>query len=419
MNPDDPQSDHDFGAAFPLPKQDSTPMQSNDNSDAAADFVRQKVEAAYAAEPSAAEEALDVAETTVNTGRTKHQEFIYNLTNSGKSLAEIQTAWHEYYAGLTDVEKHQVWQEFYSMHAQASHYAAAQSSMAPAAELQEPQLQYEEIPLKPPTIGQLQLPKSVTRTLADLRDYAMGTVSSRKKLKPMEHVQSLLFGLGVGSLVVLIVMFSFFNERFIAPFIQPSRNVNNTEIISSNTASGNSAEVIIPKINVEIPVVYDVNTINDNVIETALERGVVHYADTATPGQNGNVVVVGHSSNNIFNPGKYKFAFVLLSRLDNGDTFYLQKDGKRFTYQVYKKEIVKPTDVSVLQPTDKQATATLITCDPPGTSANRLVVIGEQISPEVASNSGQTATGTTAAKTAIIPGNSPSLWSRFTNWFTH
>jgi sortase A len=422
MNPDNQQSDRDFGAAFPLPGQNSAPQQNDGDSNPAADLVRQKVEAAYAAEPSAAEEALDVAETTARAKRTKHQEFIYNLTNSGKSLAEIQTAWHEYYAGLTDVEKHAVWQEFYSMHAQASHYSAAQSSMAPAptAEVAETQLQYEEIPLKPPTMNQLQLPKSVSRTLADLRDYAMGSVNTRKKLKPMEHVQSLLFGLGVGSIVILIVMFSFFNERFLAPFIQPSRNVNNTEIISSNTASGNNPEVIIPKINVEIPVVYDVNTIDDNTIETALERGVVHYADTAAPGQNGNVVVVGHSSNNIFNPGKYKFAFVLLSRLNNGDTFYLQKDGKRYTYQVYKKEIVKPTDISVLQPsTDKQATATLITCDPPGTSTNRLVVIGEQISPSIAGNSSETAQGTAATKTAIIPGNSPTLWSRFTNWFTH
>lgn len=418
MNPDDHPPQHDFGAAFPLPNNSSGSPQNNSLKNTAADLVRQKVEAAYANEPDAADEALEIAEIGPSQKRTKHEEFIYNLTNSGKSLAEIQTAWHEYYAGLPDIERHQVWQEFYSMHAQASHYAAAQNSMAPQS--QESQLQYEEMPLKPPAMtGQLPgLPKAVTKTLSDLRDYALGSVNSRKKLKPMEQIQSLLFGLGVGTIVVLIFLFSFFNERFIAPFIQPSRSVSNTEIIASDAATGNNPEVIIPKINVEIPVVYDVNTINDDAIETALERGVVHYADTAVPGQDGNVVIVGHSSNNIFNPGKYKFAFVLLSRLENGDTFYLQKDGKRFTYQVYKKEIVKPTDVSVLQPTEKEATATLITCDPPGTSTNRLVVIGEQISPSLASNSAQTAQGTVAAKTAIIPGNSPSLWSRFWHWFS-
>jgi LPXTG-site transpeptidase (sortase) family protein len=249
----------------------------------------------------------------------------------------------------------------------------------------------------------------------DLKAIGNSTVRTPKPVHPLH---SLLFGLGAGFMVLLVVMFSFFNERFIAPFIQPSRNISNTPIITQDTAVSKEPQVIIPKINVQIPVVYGVNTIDDNQVENALESGVVHYADTATPGENGNVVVVGHSSNNIFNSGKYKFAFVLLSRLDDGDTFYLQKDGVRYTYQVYKKEIVKPTDVSVLQPTEKPATATLITCDPPGTSTNRLVVVGEQISPDPNRNLAQTSHNTLATQTPIIPGNSPSLWSRFTHWFT-
>jgi sortase A len=235
----------------------------------------------------------------------------------------------------------------------------------------------------------------------------------------MQHLQSLLFGLGVGSIVVLIFLFSFFNERFIAPFIQPSRNLaSSTEVIATNTNGGNSPEIIIPKINVEIPVVYDVNTIEESAVEKGLERGVVHYANTSNPGQNGNAVIFGHSSNNIFNPGKYKFAFVLLSRLDNGDTFYLQKDGKRYTYQIYKKTIVKPSDVGVLAATDKQATATLITCDPPGTSTNRLVVVGEQISPDPSQNSAPITQTASAVQPANIPGNGPTLLSRFWHWFS-
>jgi sortase A len=139
---------------------------------------------------------------------------------------------------------------------------------------------------------------------------------------------------------------------------------------------------------------------------------VVHYADTALPGYDGNVAIVGHSSNNIFNKGKYKFAFVLLSRLEPGDTFYLQKGGKRYTYEVYQKKIVKPNDVSVLQPSDRPATATLITCDPPGTSINRLVITGEQISPSPSKNKPLQAKGQLASQTKVIPSNSESLWSR-------
>jgi hypothetical protein len=280
MNPDDQQSGHDFGASLQLPGM-TPPKQDDQQNNPAADLVRQKVQAAYADEPDAAEDALDVAEMGPSAKRSKHQQFIYDLTNSGKSLAEIQQAWHEYYAGLTDAEKHQVWQEFYSVHAQASKYAAAQNSMAP-----EPQLQYEEMPLKrqPAPYKPEPVLKTVTHTLADIKNYALGSVGTKQKLQPMQHVQSLLFGLGVGTIVVLIFLFSFFNERFVAPFIQPSRNVNNIQVISTDAASGNTPEVVIPKINVQIPVVYDINTISEAAVEKGLERGVVHYADTALPG---------------------------------------------------------------------------------------------------------------------------------------
>lgn len=406
MNPND-QSDNQlqdepFSASLPLPQQPETNV--------AADLIRQKVEAAFQNEPNATEEALDVAELVVKP-KSRHQQFISELTMSGKSVPEIQTAWHEYYAGLNDEQKHEVWQEFEQMHARASRFPTTTETPQPEAE----QLLPPEpaIPVtKPVANGPL------SRTAADLRDYVISGINTRGKLKPKQHLQSLLFGLGMGSVVILVLLFSFFNERFIAPFIQPSRAVTNTPIISDDTAISTNPEIIIPKINVEIPVVYGINTTTEADVDSGLEQGVVHYADTAVPGQNGNLVIVGHSSNNIFNRGKYKFAFVLLSRLDSGDTFYLQKDGKRYTYKIYEKKIVKPTDVSVLGLRDKPATATLITCDPPGTSTNRLIVVGEQISPDANSNSVQIAQNSQATKTTTIPGNSPSLWSRFTHWIS-
>lgn len=231
-------------------------------------------------------------------------------------------------------------------------------------------------------------------------------------------MRSVMFGIGIGAIAVLIVMFSFFNERFIAPLIQPSRSSSNIQLISSSAASSNDSEIIIPKINVQIPVVYDVYSTDEATVLKALENGVVNYGDSARPGQNGNVDIVGHSSNNIFNKGKYKFAFVLLSRMETGDTFYLQKDGQRYTYRIYKKEVVKPENTSVLAPqTDKPAVATLITCDPPGTSINRLIVVGEQIDPSPTANSPKVTDNVLATQTNIIPGNAPTLWSRLWSWF--
>lgn len=406
MDDDNRKQSGQFDASWQLPDEDKND-QPIENRESAADLVRKKVEAAYSHEPDAEDEAEDLEDLGKRYHRSKHQEFIYNLTNSGRPLHEIQTAWHEYYAGLPDNEKHEVWQEFYSTHAEAAHH---------------PALTHEE-PTPQPHHEVLDRPAHIPRKTktAERLSEAKKRVKQHpavKKSAANQTLHSLLFGLGTGSIVILVFMFGFFNERIIAPFIQPSRNVSNIPIIAGSGNVGPNPEVIIPKINVEIPVVYDTAATNDTVIQKDLEQGVVHYAGTASPGQNGNLVIVGHSSNNIFNPGKYKFAFVLLHQLQPGDTFYLLKDGKRYTYQIYKRQVVAPNDVSVLGTMDKPATATLITCDPPGTSNNRLVVTGEQIDPAPDANIAAANQSQVATNATIIPGNSPSLWSRLTHWFT-
>lgn len=385
-----------FNASLPLP--DDTQRQ------AAADLVRRKVAAAYGSEPDIDDEIEEVSELKPSTHKSKHQEFIYELTNSGRPLHEIQTAWHEYYAGLTDSEKHSVWQEFYNTQAQQAHHPAVKSRQ-PEYTAASQTAEHRTARSKPKPVKKISRTKPKTGHKTTPRSTAN------------QGLHSLLFGLGTGSIVIIIFLFSFFNERIIAPFIQPSRNVKDIPIITGG-AVGQDPLIVIPKINVEIPVIYTVNTIDEQAVEKGLESGVVHYADTAIPGQNGNVVIVGHSSNNILNPGKYKFAFTLLHDLQSGDTFYLQKDGKRYTYQVYKRQVVSPSDTSVLGPADKPAAATLITCDPPGTSNNRLVITAEQIDPSPVSNSTAAADNKLAVSTKVVPGNSPTLWSRIANWFT-
>lgn len=372
--------------------------QSTSTADPAVSIIRAKIDALYSKEPEAKEE---LREADTEKHRSKHQEFMHQLSSSGKSLAEIQTAWHNYYTSLPDDQKHQVWQEFYEEHSRAR-------SSSPKVEESEPK-PVAEAPAKPKAA-------SPTRSVAEIKQQLAGKIETRSKLSVRHHIQSLLFGLSMGAVVVLVLLFSFFNERFIAPFITPSKSISSTPIIidPNSTTAGPNPEVVIPKINVEIPVVYG-NTIDDNTIENELQDGVVHYATSPSPGEVGNVAIVGHSSNNIFNKGKYKFAFVLLSKLENGDTFSLTKNGKRYVYRVYTKRIVSPTDVSVLGPADKPATATLITCDPPGTSLHRLVVTGEQISPDPASNGASTAIKTNQAPT-VVPGNSISLWQRLLHW---
>jgi len=359
----------------------------------------------YGDEPDAKQEAVEADQPSHHL--SKHQRFMHELSHSGRSLADIQTQWHNYYQSLPDDEKHQVWQEFYDQHnTQRSAFDM------PAAESQPPAKQV------PPEFVSHNTEN--TKRVSTIKKQILSNV--RAKARPRSpHIKSLLFGLSCGFLVMFIILFSFFNERFIAPFITPSRDVSNTPIIidPNSTTVGPNPEIIIPKINVEIPVVYGLNTINEAQVENALEDGVVHYATTSNPGELGNGAIFGHSSNNIFNKGKYKFAFVLLKRLENGDTFTLQKDGKRFVYRVFDKKIVKPEEVSVLGPiAGHPATFSLITCDPPGTSINRLVVSADQISPSPTQNA-PSSIAADQPKPAILPSNAPTLWSRFWSWISN
>lgn len=389
-----------------------------DDPNLAADLIRQKLRGIYTDAPKASEELAELEDRHQQLSR--HQKFILELQKSDKSLVQVQTDWHNYYMSLPDEEKNQVWQEFYaankhhqpvSPHVQPNYTATPDQTVV--SNISEPAVKKK---LKKPKAPQAPADK---KTAAEVKHELLSKVQSRNQNLWGQRFHSLFFGLGFGFLVIFIFLFSFFNDRFIAPFITPSRDVSAQSLIinPNGGAVGPNPIVIIPKINVEIPVIYNLPTIDESQIENSLENGVVHYPTTAYPGQDGNGAIFGHSSNNILNPGQYKFAFVLLHDLQDGDTFTLDYHGVAYVYQIFQKEIVPPSDVSVLNDVPGHiATFSLITCDPPGTSINRLVVVGDQISPSVSTNSAGFDQNN-EPKPTILPSNSASLWSRVVSWF--
>ncbi|MCX6807527.1 MAG: sortase [Patescibacteria group bacterium] len=113
-------------------------------------------------------------------------------------------------------------------------------------------------------------------------------------------------------------------------------------------------------------------------IQADLQNGVVHYPATARPGTGGNTVITGHSSYYPWDAGRYKSVFALLEKLEAGDQFSVFYHQKEYKYKVESKNIIKATDVSVLNQ-DGDERVTLITCWPTGTNYKRLVVIGKPI----------------------------------------
>jgi len=438
----------------------------------AIDFVRQKLAAIYGGEPDAKQELIEAKLPGMQ--HSKHQQHLLSLQRSGKSATEIQTDWHAYYQGLNDVEKREVWQEFYSQSAQQQepqqeytptqhntqhnanaiyptptveivttptnivtseqtspttehrderqfeHQPASLDGQSSTSQLPSSSEPHPDLAIKNPLTEHLLVYEDLRQPEA-VRQSIQNTVGTRRKLQAKHHFKSLAFGLAFGGATLLVVMFSFFNEVVIAPFLQPSRNVSATPIIVSpgSTIPSDKDEVIIPKINVQIPLVFDAKSNEKADFEAALDRGVSHYPTTALPGEKGNASFFGHSSNNIFNPGKYKFAFVLLNELVPGDTFYINYKGVSYAYQVYDKKIVEPSAVEILNPVaDKTATAMLVTCDPPGTTLHRLVIWGEQVTPNPNGNTAPAAATTTSPAADALPGNGKSLWSRMWGFVT-
>ncbi len=106
-----------------------------------------------------------------------------------------------------------------------------------------------------------------------------------------------------------------------------------------------------------------------------LKKKLIHYPDTALPGQLGNAVIFGHSVlPQFYNPKNYLTIFSTLYTLEQGSKIKINYDGIIYEYLVEKMFEVSPSDVSVLEQRYDGRYLTLITCSPPGTYIKRLIV---------------------------------------------
>lgn len=137
--------------------------------------------------------------------------------------------------------------------------------------------------------------------------------------------------------------------------------------------------IIIEKIGVNAPVVADVASSNYEEYMEALKHGVAHAKGTKKPGEVGNTYIHGHSTLNFWQMGRYATVFTLLNKIEVGDRIITFYKGKRYDYKVTKKEIFPGYDITPLLRSYDEPILTLQTCDPPGTTLNRLIVTARLI----------------------------------------
>ncbi len=102
-----------------------------------------------------------------------------------------------------------------------------------------------------------------------------------------------------------------------------------------------------------------------------LKRGVGQHIGSANPGERGNLVLSAH--NDI-----YGERFRYLDRLNPGDDLIVTTATREYLYRVTSISIVEPTDVSVMESTERR-TITLISCYPYMVDDQRIVVAGELV----------------------------------------
>lgn len=355
----------------------------------AADITREQIKRIYDQDPPNSTPDGKTAEKP--QGADDHPHGTYDRTHKNKDSFD----WREY---------HSAWQNYYQeYYRRYYHHLNSKKSM-------------QELAAQKGVAG------SDKERAEALRNDILGQVKHQAgRFRRSSHFWPLV----TASLVGVLFLFIQFNsilfaqvESYISPGALEGKNLVINDPVSS-TKVGPEPRLIIPKINVDMPADFTVSTLDEAKIQTALQHAAVHYnlpGANALPGQYGNSVILGHSSNDVFAQGQYKFAFVLADQLVAGDTIYVHHDGTRYTYKITDKKVIKPSQIQELQIGYDKPMLTLVTCTPAGTSINRLLIYAEQINPDPlsATKVAEENQNTTAA---AIPGNAPTLFEQFWGLF--
>lgn len=320
----------------------------------------------------------------------------YERSYESTDLAASKQSWQEY---------HSAWQNYYQQYFHryyAGHIQQTQAALADARANQGSAT---------PTTGTV----TPEEAMNDIRSQLRSRITKQAtKIRGSRH----FIPIAAACAVMLLFVFLQYNRMIVAnvqAYVTPGAVEPSNIIVDPKTelSVGPEPRLILPKINVDVPVVWDAKPDNDSQM-AAMEKGVAWFGipgANSKPGQIGNTVLSGHSSNDWLDNGQYKFIFARLEQMKKNDTIYINYKGTRYTYVVTRTETVKPTDVQALIYDTDKPMLTLITCTPLGTALNRFLVTAEQVSPNPNSADARPESSSGGADVEM-PGNSPTFIQR-------
>jgi sortase A len=131
----------------------------------------------------------------------------------------------------------------------------------------------------------------------------------------------------------------------------------------------------IAKVHLEVPVL-------EGTDDLTLNRGVGHIEGTGRPGEEGNIGIAGHRDG----------FFRVLKDIGPGDEIELVTANRKDVYKVNQIVLVRPSDVSVLEPRPGRS-LTLVTCYPfyfIGSAPQRYIVQASITNPDDSAIGGRT-----------------------------
>ena len=144
--------------------------------------------------------------------------------------------------------------------------------------------------------------------------------------------------------------------------------------------------LIIPAINLDVPLVETSISNFDNVTETTfdpdLENGVVKYPTTPAPWEWGNAFFFGHTSQEYWKNNPYGTVFRRIPQLKEGDKIQVIRDWVLYEYKVLDTVIVKPKNVNDTYMNfweEWKEYITLMWCYPIWRTDKRMMVFAEKI----------------------------------------
>ncbi|WP_390410664.1 class C sortase [Lacticaseibacillus jixiensis] len=135
------------------------------------------------------------------------------------------------------------------------------------------------------------------------------------------------------------------------------------------------AQLTIPKIHLSLPVF-------DHTTDWLLQFGACRLDGTSYPtgGKSTHAVISAHRG------VPNATLFTRLPKLKKGDKFFIKIGDRHLAYQVFKRQVIKPTAVNALTIVPNQDLVTLMTCTPYMVNSHRLLITGRRIPYTAADN---------------------------------